>query len=417
MAFNIFKWLFGDTEDENKKVGARVAVNSNDFLEEGSSSQVGALGVYIQRMAFWAIVRKIGNALGMVEWETYRRGKKVKAREYWSWNYSPNPNQTRQEFMLRLVGQLYSQQEALIVEHSGYRYVADSYTTEKHLTGDIYRDVTVGDDGIPGEFSASAVMHLKIEGARIKQILNAITAAEGKLLKTSANAYTRNAGRHGILHVQEIAEADPDFENTYEDLINEKFKKYFTAENAVLPLFNGYEYDENGRTGYTSVKPTRDIRALLDDIIELTSQALGIPSSIGTGKNVTDADFQAFMTSTVQPLVKQIETEMNRKVYGQSLVYAGSYIVADLGGIRYTDIFDVANPIDKLIGSGAFCVNDIRVRLGLDIIDAPWAWQHWMTKNYSSVEDLLTCVDQEDTDGDVDKNAPVSPEEKEVNNG
>lgn len=120
------------------------------------------------------------------------------------------------------------------------------------------------------------------------------------------------------------------------------------------------------------------------------------------------------LRSPIQPLVKQIESEINRKLYGQALVFSDTYIVANLGGVRYTDLFDVANPIDKLIGSGAFCVNDIRTRLGLDVIDEPWAWQHWMTKNYSSVEDLLTCVDNPGG-GVENKNTPENPEEKEVN--
>ena len=74
-----------------------------------------------------------------------------------------------------------------------------------------------------------------------------------------------------------------------------------------------------------------------------------------------------------------------------------------MAGIKYIDVFDVATSVDKLISSGAFCVNDIRVRLGMDTIDEPWAWQHWMTKNYAPTEELLEGVD--DTN-----DAPVQPD-------
>lgn len=412
MAFNFLKWILTPAGETS----AGVSVSHGDFLDNETEIPIAGLEIYLQRMAFWAIVRKIGHAVGAVEWETYRRGKKVKAREHWSWNYSPNPNQTRQEFFTKLVGVLYSKQEALVVEYRGYRYIADAFTVTTSLSGNIYQDITVNGESVPGVFRASDVLHFTIEGERIQTILNAIASAEGQLLKTSSSAYVRNSGRHGVLHVDELAEADPDFEETYSDLINEKFRKYFTAENAVLPLFNGYTYDEQAANATSTrvLQTTRDIRALMDDIVELTAQALGIPASIGSGKNVTEADFKTFMTSPIQPLVKQIESEINRKLYGQTLVFSDTYIVANLGGVRYTDLFDVANPIDKLIGSGAFCVNDIRTRLGLDVIDEPWAWQHWMTKNYSSVEDLLTCVD--DPGGGVEnKNTPENPEEKEVN--
>jgi HK97 family phage portal protein len=238
-------------------------------------------------------------------------------------------------------------------------------------------------------------------------------------MRAAISNYIRQNGMRGILNIDDTAEAEPDFEETYEDLVTEKFKKYFTAENAVLPLFKGYSFTERTASGGSSkadLQGTRDIRNMMNDIMELTAQAFGIPSSIALGKAVTDADFKAFMTDPVQPIVNTIVQEVNRKLYGQQLVFNGTYISANYAAVRYTDLFDVANPIDKLIGSGAFCINDIRVRLGLDVIDEPWAWQHWMTKNYSTVEDLLDGVDstepatqpeneeKEETDGKDDRN-------------
>lgn len=281
--------------------------------------------------------------------------------------------------------------------------------TEK-LTGNVYQNISVNGEEVPGVYLARDVLHFTIEGEKIKRVLLAIASAEGRLLKSSAARYLRSQGTRGILKIDDTAEADPDFDETYEDLVTEKFKKYFTSENAVLPLFNGYDFTERESTGGSSksnIVGTRDIRNMMDDIVELTAQAFGVPVSIVTGKNVTDADFKAFMTYTVQPLVKMIASEINRKVYGRDLVFAGTYVAANLGGVRYNDLFDVANPIDKLIGSGAFCINDIRVRLGLDVIDEPWAWQHWMTKNYATVEDLLEGVEE--------TQAPAAQPEKEVN--
>lgn len=389
MAFQFLRRLFSSESDWETPV-------KRDFLEQESEAPTVGLEIYLQRMAFWATVRKIGHAVGAVEWETYRNGAKVQDGEHWSWNYAPNPNQTRQEFFTQLIGTLYARQEALVVEYHGSRYVADSFSVTTSLDGNTYQDISVDGHSVPGVFHAADVLHFTIEGERVQTILSAIANAEGQLLRSSSAAFVRSAGRHGILHVDELAEADPDFEETYADLVGEKFRKYFTAENAVLPLFNGYTYEEQSTDGKTQT--TRDIRALMDDIAELTAQALGVPASVGSGKGVTDAEFRAFMTSPVQPLVKQIENEINRKLYGHRLVSEGTYIVANLGGVRYTDLFDVANPIDKLIGSGAFCINDIRVRLGLDTLDEPWAWRHFMTKNYSSVENLLTDVSETTTE-------------------
>lgn len=52
----------------------------------------------------------------------------------------------------------------------------------------------------------------------------------------------------------------------------------------------------------------------------------------------------------------------------------------------------VSTAIDKLISSGAFCINDIRELVGEPPIDEPWAKQHFMTKNYSTVSELLKAL-------------------------
>ena len=48
--------------------------------------------------------------------------------------------------------------------------------------------------------------------------------------------------------------------------------------------------------------------------------------------------------------------------------------------------------VDKLISSGVECVNDIRALLGQPLINEPWAWKHFMTKNYADIEKVLTAV-------------------------
>ncbi len=368
---------------------------AGNFLEaplEYDSEAVQGLAVYLQKMAFWACVRRIGATVALVEWDTYFHGQKIKAQEHWAWNYEQNPNQTRSEFFTQLVSQLYTEQEAIIVESGeGYRYVADAFSVERRLSGDIYRDIVSDGQSIPGTFHSSEVLHLTIEGGRILSMMAALAEMESRLMKATAKRVERDSGTRGILKIDEYAEGHPKFEETYSDLVNENFKKYFESNNAVLPLFNGYEYEEKDRP--TGVSSTRDIRAMMDDIMEITAEAFGIPPTIVFGKGATAEDFKNFMNGTIVPLVNMIATEINRKVYRRSVVYAGSYVSPNYAGVKYNDLFDIADPVDKLIGSGAFCVNDIRMRLGAPIIDEEWAWQHWMTKNYSPADDLVNGVE------------------------
>ena len=148
MAFNFLKWILRRTDPE--QTGDNIEAETGDFLD-ATPEAIAGLEIYLQRMAFWSCIRKIGATVAAVEWQTFRRGNKVKAREYWAWNYEPNPNQTKTEFFQELIGQLYEKQEAIIIEtREGHRYVAETFSTEKKLSGNRYSDITAKGETIPG---------------------------------------------------------------------------------------------------------------------------------------------------------------------------------------------------------------------------------------------------------------------------
>lgn len=396
MAFERIKKFFAKANEE--PTGTRIT--KRDFLDNPIEG-VDAVAVqdYLKTLAFVSIVRKIGSAVAAVEWETYRNHKKVNSKESWAWNYDPNPNQTKVQFFQKLVHQLYANGEALVVEWgNGYRYIADSFATTQKLGGDEYESVVIHGQQTTKTYQAKDVLHVTLEGDAVNLVLAGILGAEGALIKSASSAYIRNQGMHGILHIDDLAEADADFEETYEELVNVKMQKYFKSENAVLPLFKGYEFREQESTGgstKSSLAGTRDIRSLYDDIKEDVAQAMGVPVSIATGKQLTKEDFDQFITLVVKPIVEMFKEELNRKLYGMSRVQNGAYIAPDYGHIKHTDLFDIADPIDKLIGSGAFSVNDIRKRLGLEPIEKDWANEHWMTKNYAPADEMLSGLDVE----------------------
>lgn len=85
---------------------------------------------------------------------------------------------------------------------------------------------------------------------------------------------------------------------------------------------------------------------------------------------------------------------INRKRYGYAGFKNGNYVQIDTKAIKHVDLLSVSTAIDKLIASGAFCINDIRKLTGETIIDEAWANQHFMTKNYATVADLLESLQE-----------------------
>ena len=91
----------------------------------------------------------------------------------------------------------------------------------------------------------------------------------------------------------------------------------------------------------------------------------------------------------IDPLAKMIQQEVNRKRNGYHGFRKGNYMKIETLAVKHIDIFDIATPVDKLISSGAFTINDILEVLGKPRIEEEWADQHFMTKNYSKIQDLL----------------------------
>jgi hypothetical protein len=77
-----------------------------------------------------------------------------------------------------------------------------------------------------------------------------------------------------------------------------------------------------------------------------------------------------------------ISEEINRKRNGYAGFANGNYLKIDSKSIKHIDLLSVSTAIDKLISSGAFCINDIRKLVGEEPINEAWAKQHYITKNY-----------------------------------
>ena len=131
---------------------------------------------------------------------------------------------------------------------------------------------------------------------------------------------------------------------------------------------------------------------MIDDVSDFTAKGFNMPPALLRGdiQGTSDAVDQ-FLTFCIDPLADMIQEEINRKRIGQVEFSKGTKIVIDTKTIKHIDLFSISTAIDKLIGSGVFCINDIRKATGDEIIDET-VWQHWITKNYSSVEDLLKLI-------------------------
>lgn len=368
--------IFGDKK--NNKVPITCA--SMDILGE----------IYIRELAFNLVVNKIANAISKCQMNIYADKKRDRNEEWYRWNVSPNPNQSAPVFWTKLIYQLYDNNEALIIPINGNLYVADSFIVNKQYAFYDYRfeSIQIDDFSLSRAFRQNEVFYFQLNNKKMVTYLNGTMTLYTGLIKAAYSSYMASNGNKGFLKISQFAEQEDDFQEYFNQLVNEDFKKFFESSNAVMPLYEGYEYESLGNTGTQT--NTRDIKSLIDDVIQTTANAFNMPTSIAIG-NVQDTSkaIDEFLTFCIDPLIRILEAEITRKSFTQSQVINGSYVKFDTTAIKHIDLLDVATAIDKLISSGCFTINDIRKTIGADEIDEPWANQFFMTKNYSTIEDLM----------------------------
>lgn len=382
----------------DKLDGSKPRKVSIEEVMKDQDVQNAVYEVYLRELAFWTCVNKIANAVSKCEFKTYRGNREVKEREYYLWNVEPNPNQNATAFINKLIAKLYRNNEALVVEVNQHLYVADSYEKEVYaLRGYEFSAITFDNYTLSETLDMSGVMFFELNSENVRKLINGMYDSYAKLITYASNAYRKSRGRKGILEISAVAEQSETFDDEFEELMTKHFKSFFEKENAVLPLYEGYSYNDISQNAKTySTESTRDIKALADDIFDFTARAFSFPPSLAKGDvQDTAKAIDELLTFVVDPLVKMLQQEANRKRNGYTGFTAGNYIRIETLTVKHIDIFDISTPVDKLISSGAFTINDILEAIGKPRLDESWADQHFITKNYSTIQDLLASLNTE----------------------
>ena len=88
-----------------------------------------------------------------------------------------------------------------------------------------------------------------------------------------------------------------------------------------------------------------------------------------------------WLTGCIDPICDQLQEEITRKRYGYSGWAHGNYVRVDSSSIQHFDLFANAPNVEKLVGSGAYTINDILRAANQEPINEPWADKHFLTLN------------------------------------
>ena len=118
-------------------------------------------------------------------------------------------------------------------------------------------------------------------------------------------------------------------------------------------------------------------------MINLTADPFAIPRGLLKG-DVADAEAitQNFITFAVRPLAKELESEINRKLYKKDKVISGTKLKFDTETIQTYNLVTFANAADKLVAATIFNPNELRRKLGEEPSTNKELDKYKETKNY-----------------------------------
>lgn len=354
----------------------------------------------IREFAFFTCVNMIANALGRCEFRTYENRKEEKKAEYYMWNVDPSRNENSTMFLHHLIANLYRDNEVLLIvtknrDRRDGIVVADAWTAGP-LYASVQREysgIRVGDTVYNKKFLEEDVIHIRLNNQNMRVVVDGLNYCFEKLLNAVANSETWKNGQHWKVHIDNVEGGDGEKEKKFRELINDQFKPFLKTSGAVLPEFNGYKYENV--TGSAGSSGTRDVRSMIDDIFDMTFLAFGIPIVLIGGKVESTKDANMRFLTTMDAVADQISEEINRKRYSYNDWRAGTYLRIDTSSIMHYDIFENAAAIEKIVGSAAYCINDIRRATGDEPIPEPWADKHYLTKNIGTMENSSRALEDE----------------------
>lgn len=345
----------------------------------------------VRNLAYEMCVQRISRAIAKCPFKTFEDGKEVKGDWYYLLNVRPNKNQSAAEFWDKFIHSLYYHHEALIVMIGDCLYVADAFTaSDDVIRARKFTGVQIESLTLSRTFTEANAFYFRLDNAALKSYLDETTGLCAQLMIAAEKSYKRANGAKYVMKVGRLPENKGDKEKDFKAVMNETLKSFITSDDAVWLEHQGTELrkiETGGSSGATA--DTRDIKALLDDVIEITCKAFLMPTNIMTGE-VTDTSkaVDDFLTFCLDSVVELIQDGLNSKKFTKEEYLSGSRIKIDTLAIKHVDVLDMASAVEKLISSAVYSINEIRELIGEERIDEEWADMHFITKNFASLAAL-----------------------------
>ncbi|WP_242232615.1 phage portal protein [Listeria monocytogenes] len=351
-----------------------------DFLEDKTTK------VYLKKMALNTCVKHIARTIAKSDFRLKKGENSVRDGMYYKLNVRPNTDMSSSSFWEKVIYKLIYDNECLIVLSDTDDFlIADSYVRKEFaLYPDVFEGVTVKDYRYNRNFSMDDVIFLEYGNERLAAFTDGMFEDYGELFGRMIRAQMRNFQIRGAVNFKMAGIADDEKQKKLQTYIDKLYAAFNNNEIAIVPQLEGFNYEEFGTSSVNSSQNFDEIKKLRKEMIDYVASILGIPSALLHG-DMADLsnNMKAYMEYCIEPLTKNLEDELNAKLFAPNEFLAGEHIKI----IHKKDIIENAEAVDKLVASGSFNRNEVRELLGAERVDNLELDKYLITKNYQSADE------------------------------
>ncbi|MEC3467702.1 phage portal protein [Bacillus tropicus] len=368
-------WI-SDVLNKNKEISFMFDVDM--FIDTANR-------VHMKRLAIDTCISFLGRTISQSEFRV-KNGEVFEKNElYYRLNVRPNKNMTASTFWEKFIQKLVYDNECLVIQaDDGDLLIADDFEHNEYAVfEDTFTNVTVKDFQFKRSFKQSEVIYLRYRNDKLSPLIDGLFADYGDLFGRILSSQKRKNQIRGTVDMDMIGAKTQEQVDKLQKFIDDMYQAIGKKDIAIVPQQKGIEYKEvyNGSANGPSVE---EINKVTNGFLNQVAMAMGISTALIYGE-MADVEKQTknYMNFTVKPLLKKISDEVNVKFFEMNDYLKGQRV--EVKSISYQTIFELAESIDKLISSGAFKGNEVRLEAGYEVSDDPNLNKHYITKNYAEM--------------------------------
>ncbi|WP_369759900.1 phage portal protein [Virgibacillus sp. CM-4] len=349
--------------------------------------------IQMKQLAIQICVNMIARTISQSEFRVKKDGKVLKDEMYYRLNVRPNSNMSASHFWQTVVYKLIHDNECLIIKSdSDDLLIADDFTRiEYGLVEDLFKGVTVKNFTFQRSFRMSEVFYLEYDNERLSKLLDSLYTDYGMLFGRMLEFQMYNNQFRSTVSVDNQGPKDQKNQEKLQNFINKMYMAIRDKTFAIVPQQKGFAYKEESQRQNVSVE---EINKVTNGFLDQVAKALGIPPSLVHGEMAdVEKHTRNFMTFCIDFFLKKIKDEINGKFFTKQEYLKGKKM--DIRRVSYSNIFDLATAVDKLVSSSAFTGNEIREEAGYERSEDELLDKHIITKNYTELGKLLEGGEKE----------------------